>query len=117
MKKYNMKNSIALLISFLFLHGCKNKEEITVASRVETLPYYSEATFTPHWFSVDSDSLLNFHKIADFSLIDQEGDAVSNQTFTDKIYITDFFFTTCPGICKKMTISMKYLPKAITRLN
>ena len=112
-----MKNSIALLISFLFLHGCKNKEEITVASRVETLPYYSEATFTPHWFSVDSDSLLNFHKIADFSLIDQEGDAVSNQTFTDKIYITDFFFTTCPGICKKMTISMKYLPKAITRLN
>ncbi|MCH1539022.1 MAG: SCO family protein [Flavobacteriaceae bacterium] len=34
------------------------------------------------------------------------GDTVTQNTFENKIYITDFFFTTCPGICTKMTENM-----------
>ena len=55
--------------------------------------------------------MKNFHKIADFSLINQDGNTISNKTFSNKIYITDFFFTTCPGICPKMTASMMGLQK------
>ncbi|MFT7251057.1 MAG: protein SCO1/2 [Flavobacterium sp.] len=106
-----MKNNVLILVSLIFLIGCKKTEQEKVVSRVEVLPFYDEATFTPKWFVKDNDSLKNFHKIADFSLINQDGIIVTNQTFNNKIYITDFFFTTCPGICPKMTASMMDLQK------
>ena len=37
-----------------------------------------------------------------FSLPDQEGKLVSDKSLAGKVYITDFFFATCPGICPKM---------------
>ncbi len=46
------------------------------------------------------------HRIADFSLIDQNGETVTNQTFSEKIYVADFFFTTCKSICPKMSKNM-----------
>ena len=42
-------------------------------------------------------------------MINQEGETVTDKTFDNKIYITDFFFTTCPGICPKMTKNMGIL--------
>jgi len=101
------------LIVVLLLASCSDWEKQThKESRVSTLPYYSEATFTPHWFSPESDSLKNFHKIPSFSLLNQEGENVTEKTFENKIYITDFFFTTCPGICPKMTENMTLVQKA-----
>ena len=44
-----------------------------------------------------------FHRIADFSLINQNGKTISNEDFKGKIYVADFFFTTCPNICIAMT--------------
>ena len=78
-------------------------------SRVENLPYYCEATFTPHWLSSKDKALDTLHQIASFTLFNQEGDMVTEQTFKDKIYVADFFFTTCPGICPKMTDNMSIL--------
>ncbi len=106
-----MKNNVLILVSLILLIGCKKLEQEKVLSRVETLPFYDEATFTPKWFANDNDSLKYFHKIADFNLINQDGETISNKTFYNKIYITDFFFTTCPGICPKMTASMMDLQK------
>ena len=106
-----MKNNVLILVSLILLIGCKKLEQEKVLSRVETLPFYDEATFTPKWFANDNDSLKYFHKIADFNLINQDGETISNKTFSNKIYITDFFFTTCPGICPKMTASMMDLQK------
>ena len=57
----------------------------------------------------NSDSLAQFHRIPPFQLINQEGDAITEQTVANKIYITDFFFTFCPGICPKMTANMAIL--------
>lgn len=52
------------------------------------------------------------HKIKSFSLIDQKGENVTN-SFTDgKIYIADFFFTTCGGICPTMTKNLKKIQQA-----
>ena len=47
-----------------------------------------------------------YHRIADFLLINQEGDTVTQDTFKDRIYVVDFFFTTCATICPIMTKHM-----------
>ena len=47
-----------------------------------------------------------FHKIKDFSLVNQNGEKVTNEDYRDKIYIADFFFTTCQGICPIMKENM-----------
>ncbi|MBW2937405.1 SCO family protein [Aureisphaera sp. CAU 1614] len=106
-KKYSLLSGIVLL----FCVGCNNeikKENINVVetSRTDYLPYYSDESFTPHWFTPGSKEEQAFHKIPDFTLVNQLGDTVTQQTFEDKIYITDFFFTTCPGICPRMTDNM-----------
>jgi protein SCO1/2 len=46
------------------------------------------------------------HRIADFKLLNQNGDTVSLKNLEGKIYVADFFFTTCPTICPKMSDQM-----------
>lgn len=104
---------VVFILSFLLGIGCQESTQKT--SRVTTLPFYSEATFTPHWLEVDSDSLANFHQIPAFQLTNQNGEAITEKTFADKIYITDFFFTSCPGICPKMTKNMGVLQDAFLK--
>ena len=50
-----------------------------------------------------------YHRIADFSLINQNGDSVTSDFYKNKIYVADFFFTTCPTICPIMTDNMSYI--------
>jgi protein SCO1/2 len=47
-----------------------------------------------------------YHTIADFSFIDQDSMIVTNKDFEDKIYVADFFFTSCPTICPLMKSQM-----------
>ncbi len=47
-----------------------------------------------------------YHMIARFSFIDQDSTIISNDTFQDKIYVADFFFTTCRTICPIMKTQM-----------
>lgn len=47
-----------------------------------------------------------YHTIADFEFVDQDSNKVNNATFKDKIYVSDFFFTSCPTICPKMKAQM-----------
>ena len=96
-----------MLSLLILVVSCENTEEQT--SRVESLPYYNEASFTPQWLKPNSIQVEAFHKIPSFSLIDQEGATITDETFKDKIYVADFFFTTCPGICLKMTDNMSVL--------
>lgn len=94
--------------------GCKNKSEkqMTIETRSEILPFFEEATFTPVWLSEDSNLITEFHKIPPFELINQLGDTITEKTFEDKIYVADFFFTSCPGICPKMTSNMRLVQEA-----
>ncbi|MEM1123353.1 MAG: SCO family protein [Bacteroidota bacterium] len=112
-----MKNNIILILAIISLLACNESpfsqtKVKQASSRVAALPYYQEATFTPHWFSSDSDSLKQFHRTFPFKLVNQNGDTITEQTFANKIYITDFFFTACPGICPKMTKNMGVLQDA-----
>jgi protein SCO1/2 len=53
------------------------------------------------------------HKIADFSFVNQNGKIVTQKDYEGKIYVADFFFTTCQSICPKMTSNLADVQKAI----
>jgi protein SCO1 len=48
-------------------------------------------------------------KIRQFSYANQDGDSVTNETLKNNIYITDFFFTSCPSICPRVMKQMLVL--------
>ncbi|WP_338876814.1 SCO family protein [Spirosoma sp. SC4-14] len=48
-----------------------------------------------------------YHTIPDFNFLSQYGDTVTAKTFANKIYVADFFFTSCPTICPKMKVQLK----------
>lgn len=54
-----------------------------------------------------------YHTIADFSLVNQNGDTITQDYYKDKIYIADFIFTTCPTICPIMTDHMVLLQEKL----
>lgn len=91
---------------FLFTACQTNQEK---SSRVDYLPFYNDPTFTPKWWQLEEVDLENFHKISPFQLINQEGDTITEKNFANKIYVADFFFTICPGICPKMTANMSII--------
>jgi protein SCO1/2 len=47
-----------------------------------------------------------YHKIAPFKFVDQDSAFVTNDTYKGKIYVADFFFTSCRTICPIMKIQM-----------
>lgn len=107
---YNTKIKILAILIFSVLFSCKKGNEKT--SRVATLPFYKEASFTPHWLTPNSEEEKTFHKIPSFSMTNQNGETITNKTLENKIYVADFFFTTCPGICPKMTNNMSLVQEA-----
>ena len=48
-----------------------------------------------------------YQTIPDFKFFSQYGDTVTAKTLAGKIYVADFFFTTCPTICPKMKVQLK----------
>lgn len=104
-----MKNNIILLSVITLFIYCSQPTQSK--GNIDTLPFYKEATFTPYWIDPEDTSLDNFHKISPFKLLNQEGEIITQETFKGKIYVTDFFFTICPGICPKMMNNMMDLQK------
>lgn len=88
-------------LSVLILIGCK--ETMT------TLPFFNSAEMTPEWIDKTDSRYKDIHTIRPFTFTNQNNEVVTNETFDDHIYVTDFFFTTCPSICPKMTESMLVL--------
>ena len=89
--------------------GTKTREK---SSSVDQLPYYEEATFTPRWFGPEEELPEDFHQIPSFSLVNQLGETFSEKDVEGKIFVADFIFTTCPGICPKMTNNMLLVQEA-----
>lgn len=91
-----IKRKQTLLLSSVLLVLAQN------AHASETLPYYNSQDFTPHWLEADSPELENFHRIPAFSFTNQEGETITEESFTNQVYVAGFFFSTCPGICPKI---------------
>lgn len=95
----NFKLKYISLLVFIFFSSCKEKK---TKESISSLPYFNSADFTPEWDNPK-------HKIPDFSFTNQNGEVITNETYKGKIYIADFFFTSCPGICPKLTKNMASL--------
>jgi len=73
----------------------------------ETLPIYQPAQVNAKLVDASIAYKIKYHTISDFSLINQNGDTITEEFYDDKIYVADFFFTTCQSICPIMTKNMK----------
>lgn len=98
---------LSFVFGFSFLSCSDEKsapksEEIDAA--IVNLPYYDAPDFTPIWSPSQSDTI---HKVIDFLFINQNGDSVSQSTIKNKIYLVNFFFSTCGSICPKMMRNME----------
>ena len=72
----------------------------------ETLPIYQPSMVNPELVDSTLQYKRKYHTIADFELINQNGRTVTQKDYENKIYVADFFFTTCPTICPIMTKNM-----------
>ena len=70
------------------------------------LPIYQPANVNAELVDSTIQYQRKYHKIADFSLVNQNGEAITQEDYEDKIYGADFFFTTCQTICPIMTDHM-----------
>lgn len=106
MRKLLSKISLTILLGLLLAVGCSSPTKRSEkTSRVENLPFFNEATFTPLW--IDPDEVADdFHHIPPFTLVNQRNEVVTEEYLNGKVSVVDFFFTSCPGICPKMTSNM-----------
>lgn len=93
-KLTNTLNLTSILL-VIFISACGNNTEVKSEVSNQELPN----------LSVREDGTI--HEIREFNLTDQDGKIFSSKTLDGKIYVADFFFTTCPSICPKMTGNMK----------
>ncbi|GGW33322.1 hypothetical protein GCM10007383_17990 [Arenibacter certesii] len=77
-----------------------------LTAETKQLPIYNPTDFNSELVDLSKQKDSINHVVANFSLINQNGDSVSHLDYQDKIYVADFFFTCCPSICLIMTNNM-----------
>ena len=78
----------------------------TILKPTETLPIYQPAEVNEKLVDTSIIHVSKYHKISDFKLINQNGEEITQEFYKNKIYVADFFFTTCQTICPIMTDHM-----------
>ena len=77
------------------------------------LPIYQPAEVSYELVDSTLQHVKKFHKIANFRLTNQNGNIITQRDYQGKIYVADFFFTTCPSICPIMTDNMGFIQSHI----
>ena len=95
---------VSSVIIYLFMDAVEPKK---------ILPVYQPSMVNTELVDSTMQHIKKYHTIADFSLINQNGDTITQKDYEDKIYIADFFFTTCPTICPIMTKNMAQIQSQI----
>ena len=88
-----------------------------VQTQEKKLPIYSPSMVSDELVEEELRYVKKYHRISDFSLINQNGNNVTQEDYKNKIYVADFFFTTCPDICPIMTGNMLYLQENLKDTN
>ena len=79
----------------------------------KSLPIFNPRDVNPELVDSTIQHLGYNHTIEDFSFKNQNGETISQKDYEGKVYVADFFFTTCPTICPKMTDNMVWLQNQI----
>lgn len=108
LKKYKLFIIVLAVLSaiILFLFN-------TALTPKKYLQVYSPADVNPELVDSTVQYVAKNHKIANFAFINQNGKTITQDDYKGKIYVADFFFTTCPTICPKMTDNMAWLQEQI----
>jgi len=77
------------------------------------LPIYQPSQVNSEMVDTTIQYQKKYHTIADFSLTNQNGETITQDNYKDKIYVADFFFTTCQTICPILTKNMSDVQKRI----
>ncbi len=88
-----------------------------VQTQEKKLPIYSPSMVSDELVEEEMRYVKKYHRISDFSLLNQNGNNVTQEDYKNKIYVADFFFTTCPDICPIMTGNMLYLQENLKDTN
>lgn len=91
---------LSAVILALFYNALKPEKKLTI---------YQPADVNPELVDTTVQYVRKDHKIADFAFVNQNGDTITQDDYKGKIYVADFFFTTCPTICPIMTDNMVWL--------
>lgn len=100
-KKFFIIFGILSIIIYLGIYNLLSPEKM--------LPIYSPRDINPELVDSTVQHIGNDHKITDFAFINQNGKVITQKDYENTIYVADFFFTTCPTICPKMTDNMVWL--------
>ncbi len=95
-------NILFTFIGLTLIAACKQNTH----SEGHKLPFLGRAEYVEK--KVDGKIMVDtvHHQVGDFRFVDQDSSIITPQTFDGKIYVTDFFFTTCPTICPVMKKQM-----------
>jgi protein SCO1/2 len=93
----------AIIIS-LFYSALKPKKMLKV---------YNPSDVNPELVDSTIQYKSKYHTIADFAFTNQNGKTITQKDYEGKIYVADFFFTTCGSICPKMTVNLEEVQKAV----
>ncbi|MFC4738543.1 SCO family protein [Flavobacterium ponti] len=107
-KKYKTFIFIFLSLSILIFVGIYN-----LLQPQKTLPIFTPKDVNPQLVDTTIQHIGYNHKIADFKFTNQNGKTITQKDYKNKIYVADFFFTTCPTICPIMTDNMVWLQDKI----
>lgn len=78
----------------------------------KSLPIFNPSDVNPEMVDSTVQYIANKHHITDFSFTNQNGKTITQKDYEGKVYVADFFFTTCGSICPKMTTNMVDVQKA-----
>lgn len=105
-----IKNFFKKYIRFLSIIGVISIITLIMFYKIltpkEFLPIYQPAEVNFKLVDSSLQHIKKFHKISNFNLVNQNGNNISQEFYHNKIYVADFFFTTCPSICPIMTNNM-----------
>ncbi len=95
---------LSCIIIYLFYNALQPKKLLKV---------YQPSDFNPELVDSTLLHVKKYHTIANFSLTNQNGRTITQDDYKGKIFVADFFFTTCPSICPIMTKNMAYIQEQI----
>jgi protein SCO1/2 len=110
-KKYRLFFIVFVILSAIILTLFN-----TALTPKKTLKIYSPADVNPELADSTVQSIAHHHKIAPFAFTNQNGKKITQQDYEGKIYVADFFFTTCQSICPKMTKNMAWLQEQLKNM-
>ena len=97
------KKSIPTLAIMAFFSVFMIYAIYTLLTPEKKLPIYNPSDVNPKLVDESIVHVRRNHKVADFELLNQNGDTITQNNYKDKIYVADFFFTRCMTICPVMT--------------